>query len=93
MACVNIDNLLYVKTYSLHNKEVVKIEPNVGYIAKENFEKDFFYIQFSTVDSFSMFPLDTIVPANILEKIKRKEIFLILDNGLEHFYECADEVE
>lgn len=92
MACVNIDNLLYIKTYSLHNKEVIKIEPNVGYIAKENFEKDFFYIQFSTVDSFSMFPLDTIVPANILEKIKRKEVFLILDNGLEHFYECADAI-
>lgn len=92
MACINRDNLLYVKSYSLHDNEVVKIEPNVGYLAKEQFKEDFFYIQFSTVDSFRFFALDKLVPENVLEKIRNKKVFLILDNGLEHFYECADSI-
>lgn len=92
MPCINKDNLLYVKTYSLHDKEVVKIEPNVGYYAKEKFEGDFFYIQFSNAESFSMFAIDTLVPQDILEQVRAGKVFLVLDNGLEHFYECADAI-
>jgi len=92
MPCINKDNLLYVKTYSLHDKEVVKIEPNVGYYAKENVDYDFFYIQFSNAESFSMFAIDTLVPQDILEQVRAGKVFLVLDNGLEHFYECADAI-
>jgi hypothetical protein len=92
MPCINTDNLLYVKTYSLHDKEVIKIEPNVGYFSKENFKGDFFYIQFTNADSFSMFAVDTLVPTDVLERIRTKKVFLVLDNGLEHFYECADAI-
>ena len=92
MACINTDNLLYVKTYSLHDKEVIRIDRNVGYYAKENVEYDFFYIQFSNADSFSMFGIDTIVPKDVLDSVRDKKVFLVLDNGLEHFYECADSI-
>jgi len=92
MPCINKHNLLYVKTYSLHDKEVVKISPNVGYYAKENAPYDFFYIQFSNADSFRMFPINKIVPEEILVKIRKKEVFLMLDNALEHFLECAEAI-
>lgn len=92
MACINSDNLLYVKSYSIHDKEVIKIEPNVGFLAKQNIDKDFFYIQFSNADSFSMFAIDTIVPTNVLERVRDRTVFLMLDNGLEHYYECADSI-
>jgi hypothetical protein len=90
--CINTDNLLYVKTYSLHDKEVIRIDRNVGYYAKENVDYDFFYIQFSNADSFSMFSIDDIVPKDVLDRIRDKKVFLMLDNGLEHFYECADAI-
>tara|TARA_E500000081_G_scaffold40017_1_gene43605 strand:- start:9367 stop:10518 length:1152 start_codon:yes stop_codon:yes gene_type:complete len=90
--CINTDNLLYVKTYSLHDKEVIKIDRNIGYYAKENVDYDFFYIQFSNADSFSMFSIDDIVSKDILDRVKDKKVFLVLDNGLEHFYECADAI-
>jgi len=92
MACINKDNLLYVKTYSLHDKEVIKIDRNVGYYAKEQAPYDFFYIQFSNADSFSMFAIDKIVPKNVLERVRDRKVFLVLDNGLEYFYECADAI-
>jgi hypothetical protein len=92
MPCINTDNLLYVKTYSLHDKEVIRIDRNVGYYAKENVDYDFFYIQFSNADSFSMFSIDNIVPKDVLDRVRDKKVFLVLDNGLEHFYECADSI-
>ena len=92
MPCINTDNLLYVKTYSLHDKEVIKIDRNVGYYAKEQAPYDFFYIQFSNADSFSMFSIDTLVPEDVLERVRDKKVFLMLDNALEHFYECADAI-
>jgi len=92
LPCINSDNLLYVKSYSLHAKEVIKIQPNVGYFAKEKFKKDFYYIQFSTVDSFRLFALDTLVPKDVMDNIRNKKVFLMLDNGLEYFYECADSI-
>ena len=92
MPCINTDNLLYVKTYSLHDKEVITIDRNVGYYAKENVDYDFFYIQFSNADSFSMFGIDDIVPKDVLDRVRDKKVFLVLDNGLEHFYECADSI-
>ena len=92
MPCINTDNLLYVKTYSLHDKEVIRIDRNIGYYAKENVDYDFFYIQFSNADSFSMFSIDDIVSKDILDRVRDKKVFLVLDNGLEHFYECADAI-
>ena len=92
MPCINTDNLLYVKTYSLHDKEVIRIDRHIGYYAKENVDYDFFYIQFSNADSFSMFSIDDIVSKDILDRVRDKKVFLVLDNGLEHFYECADAI-
>ena len=92
MPCINTDNLLYVKTYSLHDKEIVRIDRNVGYYAKENVDYDFFYIQFSNADSFSMFSIADIVSKDVLDSVRDKKVFLVLDNGLEHFYECADSI-
>src|SRR6056300_1533879 len=92
MPCINKDNLPYVLTYSLHDKEIVKINPNVGVRAKDHEPYDFFYIQFSNADSFKMFSIENMVPEDVLQKIRNREVFLVLDNGLEHFYECADSI-
>jgi hypothetical protein len=92
MPCINKDNLLYVLTYSLHDKEIIKINSNVGVRAKENVPYDFFYIQFSNANSFKMFSIENMVPEDVLQKIRNREVFLMLDNGLEHFYECADAI-
>ena len=90
MACINKDNLLYVKTYSLHDKEIVKINSNVGVLSKEFVDYDFYYVQFSTVDSFKMFSITEIVPHGILDLIRNGKVFLVLDNALEYFLESAD---
>lgn len=90
MPCINKDNLLYVKTYSLHDKEIVKINSNVGVLSKEFVDYDFYYVQFSTVDSFKMFSITEIVPQDVLHLIRNGKVFLVLDNSLEYFLESAD---
>lgn len=92
MPCINNKNLIYLKTYNLHDKEIVNIASSVGQKAKSNVPYDFFYIQFSTITSFNIFPIDQIIPSDIIEKIKNKKIFLVLDNALEYFLQSADAI-
>ena len=92
MPCVNIDNLIYLNTYDPSNSKIIVIDHNVGTVAKEDVTYDFFYIQFSNEHSFRVFDIQKIIPTDVLQRIRNKEIFLILDNGLEHFYECANSI-
>ena len=92
MPCINIDNLIYLNTYDSSNSKIIVLDHNVGTIAKEDVTYDFFYIQFSNEHSFRVFDIQKIIPTNVLQRIRNKEVFLILDNGLEYFYECANAI-
>lgn len=89
MPCINKDKLIYLKTYD-NVKESIVIPSSIGLFAKQDATYDFFYIQFSMPDSFKHFPISDIVPSNVLEQIKNKKVFLVLDNALEYFLHSVD---
>lgn len=92
MACLNYENLKYYCTYDTNNISIENIGPNLAVetYAKEKF--DFFYIQFSDDQTFKHYPIDSIIPQNIIQGIKQKQVFLIVDNSLEFFLSCADAI-
>lgn len=89
MPCINKDNLIYLKTYD-NIKENIVIPSSIGLFAKQDADYDFFYIQFSMPDSFKHFPISEIVPDNIIQQVKDKKVYLVLDNALEYFLHSVD---
>lgn len=94
MTCVNTNNIPYLITYDPSNPQNVRIKPNVGVHAKLTDSRDFYYIQFSNDQSFKVFDIKELIPEDIFNKIKDNlsNLFLVLDNGLEYFYSCADSI-
>lgn len=90
MACVNKDNLQYLITYDPANPELVIVENSIAISARSNENFDYWYIQVSCHNSFRCFNINDLVPADVLTKIKNKELFLVIDNGLEPFLKTAD---
>ncbi len=94
MPCINKNNLIYVLTYNANNPQVLNISNSTGVVAKWKIPQEFFYIQFSNDKSFKVFDINALVPEKEFKEIKDPDsnIHLMLDNGLEHFYSCADTI-
>lgn len=94
MTCVNTTSLPYLITYDPANPQNVRIKPNVGVQAKLTDSRDFYYIQFSNDRSFKVFDIKELMPQDEFNAVKDIEsnLFLVLDNGLEYFYSCADSI-
>lgn len=93
MACVNPKNLIYLITYDATHPRKLIINPNVAVTMKHDKEKyDFFYIQFSDPKSFKFFPITELIDEQNLKDIKEGKTYLVLDNGLEYFYSCANAI-
>lgn len=52
--------------------------------------RDFWFCQFSNHTSFEKFPIRTLVPAEIIERVLRKEVYLIFDNSNECYNRSVD---
>ena len=89
MPCIN-DTIYYLVTYDPYDPQLITIDGSTGIQARNKDSFDYYYIQFSCHNSFRIFDIEKIIPADILSKIKNKEIFLVLDNGLEPFLKSAD---
>ena len=87
---LNYDNVLHLKTY---NDKLPYINNDTSYSLEKNTSNvDYWLIQFSDSTSFKIHPIDTVVPANIIDRIKNKEVYLVLDNAYEYFYNIVDSV-
>ncbi len=90
MTCLNNNNLPYLITYNPSTPQLLMVEGSSGVSARNNENFNYYYIQFSCVNSFGIYDIENIVPIEILTKIKNKEAFLVLDNSLESFLDSAD---
>lgn len=90
MACLNNKNFPYIVTYDPENPQLLMVEGASGVSARIGESFDYYYIQFSCVNSFRIYDIENIIPTEILAKIKNNEVFLVLDNSLECFLDAAD---
>ena len=87
---LNYDNVLHLKTY---NDKLPYINNDTSYSLEKNTSNvGYWLIQFSDSTSFKIHPIDTVVPDNIIDRIKNKEVYLVLDNAYEYFYDIVDSV-
>jgi hypothetical protein len=89
MPCIN-KIIYYLVTYDPKDPQLIEIDGSTGISARKNENFDYYYIQFSCFNSFKIYDIEKIIPAEILSRIRNKEIFLVLDNGLEPFLKSAD---
>jgi hypothetical protein len=80
----------YLVTYDTNNAENRPTTDNTYLLAKGETDYDYWFCQFSDHNSFKMFPIDTIVDALTLARVKNKEAYLVLDNANECFYSSVD---
>ena len=90
MVCINRDKIPYLVAYDPNNAKLHIVESSAGISARNNAEFDYWYCQISCHNSFSCFNINDIMPLEIMQKIKNKELFLVVDNGLEPFLRSAD---
>jgi hypothetical protein len=90
MACINKNKLPYLITYDPNNPRLLIVEGSSAVSARTDETFDYYYIQFSCANSFRIYDIEKIIPSDVLLKIRNQEVFLVLDNGLEPFFESAD---
>jgi hypothetical protein len=90
MTCVNIKQIPYLVAYDPNNAKLHIVESSAGISARNNPEFNYWYCQISCHNSFSCFDINDIMSPEIMQKIKNKELFLVIDNGLEPFLRSAD---
>ena len=61
-------------------------------INRNNEDADYWLIQFTNKFSFKIYPIELLVPANVLKRIQNKEVFLVLDNAYEGFTDVIDSI-
>ena len=96
MALLNYEKTPLLWTGS--NNRIAYKEPNLS-LPKENWideidkrEGDYYYIEFMLSDAFSVFDLSTIIPADIMTRIKNENITLILANTGHGYHENVEAI-
>ena len=92
MACLNSKDLFYLQTYNSNNPNKIPMDSNPAENAKLKLNLDYVYIQFSGPNSFECYPLDTILDQHTIHELQINNIYLVLDNSLEYFYESVDAI-
>ena len=90
MTCINSNRIPYLVAYDPNNAKLHIVESSAGISARNNAEFDYWYCQISCHNSFSCFDINDIMSPEIMQRIKNKELFLVVDNGLEPFLRSAD---
>ena len=89
MPCINFP-LPYLVAYDPATPTLHMVDGATGVDLRTNEQFDYWYFQISCHNSFKSFNINNLVPKDILVRIKNKEIFLVVDNGLEPFFSSAD---
>lgn len=92
MSCLNPHNVPYLVTYNPDDPSIRYVEGSSGVINRTDVAFDYYYIQFSCHHSFRIYDVNTIVPADTMERIKHGDAYLVLDNALEPFLKSADSI-
>jgi hypothetical protein len=67
------------------------VRPSAMWLAElDNRPGDYFYIEIMHCDAFYIYPLDTLVPPDILDKIKTGEVTLVIANSGHGYHEIVD---
>lgn len=92
MPCVNLDNMRYLVTYDPSNPQNHLIDSSTAIGARGKTKIKYWYCQFSCHNSFRIFDIKDLLTAEEFQQVKNKELFLVLDNGLEPFLKSADSI-
>jgi hypothetical protein len=87
---LNKESHPYLVTYDTNNAENRPTTDNTYLLARGETDYDYWFCQFSDHNSFKIFPIDTIVDAETLARVKNKQAYLVLDNANECFYSSVD---
>lgn len=91
MACVN-SPFPYLFTYDPKHPEIQMTSASTGAYILADSGFDFWYCQFTCHNSFRIYNILHLIPEDILIRIKNKEVFVVLDNGMEPFIRSADSI-
>lgn len=80
----------YINTYDPNNASISYVEHSAAEQVLGKYDFTFWYCLFSCHHSFSVYNIETLVPSDILQRVRDREIFLILDNSLEPFLKSID---
>lgn len=92
MPCLNLNRIPYLVTYDPANPNMYYVEGASGITDRVGENFDYYYIQFSCHNSFRIYDINNIVPADIMHRIKHSDVYLVLDNALEPFLSSADSI-
>ena len=90
MTCINSNRIPYLVAYDPNNAKLHIVESSAGISARNNPGFDYWYCQISCHNSFSCFDINNIMSPEVMQRIKNKELFLVVDNGIEPFLRSAD---
>ena len=95
MALLNQNDFYYILSYNNSNPPTSPILKHNGWPATgvRNWEdKDYWYIEFVNGDAFRWFPLDTLIPSEILDKIKLGTVTLCISNAHEAYHYVIEDI-
>lgn len=84
MALINSDDIPFVWTGDGRNDHIHHKYPRPGDTIVDEIDKkpgDYYYIEYMRNNAFTVYDLSTLIPSDILDKIKRGEVTLILSNS------------
>ena len=87
---LNKESHPYLVTYDTNQSENRPTTDNTYLLARGETEYDYWFCQFSDHNSFKIFPIDTLVDAHTLDRVKNKSAYLVLDNANECFFSSVD---
>lgn len=96
MPIINQDEFYYINSYnSKDNPGTIDIKYNRGYpgtCVRSWNDNQYYYIEFVHADAFYHFPIEKIIPNDILEKIKNKKLMLCLSHSHEAYHYIIEDI-
>lgn len=91
MGLINKDGFYNLVTYEGNVKREF-MDGSLVWLMRQNIveEYDYYYLEFKLKDSFDVFPVDTFIPKDILERIRRSELYLMVVNYHESFISIVE---
>lgn len=89
MSCINKHNLQYLVAYNPADPKLIIVEGSAAVNARVDEDFDYWYIQVSCDNSFKCFDIKNLIPEDVFNKVINKEVFIVIDNGLEPFLRTA----
>lgn len=92
MPVLNKDDFYYLNTTTGWGSPPIKEKrmDTFFWCIRDFSDGDCYYFEFKHGDAFDVFPIETLIPAGALDRIKNKEIMLVLCNSHEAFHAVVE---